>query len=125
MATRKVDLDRDTIFGGVIYLKGTHELDEGLADAIERFGSEAPVNVMGQSPSEASAIGFSSSSSPSEEDEGETSENHLVQVVGTRVAGALQAAGYSDIETIRALTDDQLREIPGVGDATIERLRKS
>lgn len=44
-------------------------------------------------------------------------------VLGADVADRLAAAGYDTEDSIREASDDELRAIPGIGDATVKRIR--
>lgn len=45
------------------------------------------------------------------------------EALGSDVADRLAAAGYDNEESIRDASDEELRAIPGIGDATFRRIR--
>lgn len=70
---------------------------------------------------------------PVEEDEsGELAEVEVTESIvdvdlelAEGVWNALVAAGYNTAEALNAATDEQLREVPGVGPATLKHIRKA
>lgn len=49
----------------------------------------------------------------------------LEAVVGSRPAGALAAAGIADLEAAQATPDAALDAVPGVGEVTVEKVRRT
>ncbi len=48
----------------------------------------------------------------------------LAELVGDeKVAGALREAGYGDVAAIRAASDADLTKLPGIGEATLIKIR--
>lgn len=52
------------------------------------------------------------------------SEGDLAELVGAKQANALADAGYGTLEAARALSEEDLTAIKGVGKATYERLQE-
>lgn len=49
----------------------------------------------------------------------------LVEVVGTRYAKALAKGGITTLDAARALSEEEVNDLPGVGSATYEALHDS
>lgn len=48
----------------------------------------------------------------------------LAELIGDeKVAGALREAGYGNVAAIRAASDDDLTKLPGIGEATLLKIR--
>jgi hypothetical protein len=49
--------------------------------------------------------------------------NELAERLNSRLAGMLTAAGFADVESVRAATDEQLLAIDGIGQKGLELIR--
>jgi hypothetical protein len=47
----------------------------------------------------------------------------LHDVFGDDLAGLLSEAGYSSVEAVKVASDDDLKAIPGIGAATVNKIR--
>lgn len=52
-------------------------------------------------------------------------DQSLADIVGEGIAGRLAAAGYDSSEAIAAASDEQLRDIDGIGPGMLKRLRQA